>query len=420
MTTQLGRLEALDPRAVWVHEAHQFTPWLLDNADALASVLGIDLELSAAEHPVGGFALDLVGRDLTNNCVLIVENQLTTTDHGHLGQILTYAAGTDAGTVVWMATAFREEHRQALDFLNDLGGEKVRFFGVEIGVVRIGPSEPAPLFKLRAQPNDWHAEVAAAAKSTSQQAGKAPLYQAFWSRFLERVRIERPGWTNAQKPQTANWFEMPSPLKGGPYYAVSFAHGGKLRNELYIDYGNAEQNTALFDSLAAQKELIEGQYGAPLSWEDLPEKRACRIADYSHGDVSNGDQFDRYIDWFFDSGTRLRPAIDAAVHRLTQAALVLVGTRLVVVGVERSLARREGIAEGHIPGRGEPIAAERRRRACRVLGQKSDETGRRFERFPSAEQVRTAAGRHNRVANETDRTVERNDPHEVALRVGRR
>jgi len=301
---------------VWLHEAHDFTPWLLDNADALAAVLGIDLELSAAEHPVGGFALDLLGRDLTNNCVLIVENQLTITDHGHLGQILTYAAGTDAGTVVWMATSFREEHRQALDFLNGLGGEHVRFFGVEIGVVSIGNSQPAPLFKLRAQPNDWHAEVAAAAKSTSQQAGKAPLYQAFWTRFLERVKTERPGWTHAQKPQTASWFAMACPFKGGPFYSSSFAQGEKLRTELYIDFGDAEQNTKLFESLSAQKELIERTYAAALSWEDLPDRRACRIADYAHGDVSNGDQFDHYIDWFFDTGTRLRKAIDASVSHL--------------------------------------------------------------------------------------------------------
>src|ERR1019366_897302 len=100
MTAQLGRLEVLDPRDVWMHEAHDFTPWLLENEDALAAVLGIDLELSAAEYPVGGFALDLIGRDLTNNCVLIVENQLTVTDHSHLGQVLTNAAGTDARTVV--------------------------------------------------------------------------------------------------------------------------------------------------------------------------------------------------------------------------------------------------------------------------------------------------------------------------------
>lgn len=312
MISQLGRLEPLDPRGVWLHEAHDFTPWLLDNADALASVLGIEVELSAAEHPVGGFALDLIGRDLTNNCVLIIENQLTSTDHGHLGQLVTYAAGTDAGTVVWMATSFRDEHREALDFLNDLGSENVRFFGVEIGVVRIAESQPAPLFKLRAQPNDWHADVAAAAKTTSQQAGRAPLYQAFWAQFLQRAKTEHPAWTHAQKPQTQNWFSMRCPFKGGPYYAASFAQGGKLRNELYIDFGDADRNKQLFDSLSAKKELVENTYGGPLSWEALPERRACRIAVYGHGDVSNGDQFDQYIDWFFDTGLRLRKAIENA------------------------------------------------------------------------------------------------------------
>jgi hypothetical protein len=312
MASALGRLESLDPRAVWGHEAHEFTPWLLDNADVLAGVLGIDMELSAAEHPVGGYALDLIGRDLTNNCVLVVENQLTGTDHSHLGQILTYAAGTDAGTVVWLATSFREEHRQALDFLNNLAGEDVRFFGVEIGVARIGDSVPAPLFKLRAQPNDWHAATAAAAKSTSQLAGKGPLYQAFWTRFLERVRAEHPGWTNARKPSTSNWLAMAPPFKGGPYYCVSFGQGGKLRSELYIDYGDAEDNTRLFEQLATHKALIESTYGAALSWEELPNRRACRIADYGAGDVTNGDEFDNYIDWFFDTLGRLRLATEAA------------------------------------------------------------------------------------------------------------
>lgn len=76
--------------------------------DALAEALGLDIELTAAEHQVGPFLLDLIGRDLTNDCVLVVENQLTQTDHGHLGQLLTYAANTDAGTVIWMAPSFRE------------------------------------------------------------------------------------------------------------------------------------------------------------------------------------------------------------------------------------------------------------------------------------------------------------------------
>lgn len=104
-------------------------PWLLANPQRLGEALGIDLELSAAEHPVGGFLLDLVGRDERNDTVVIVENQLEATDHGHLGQILTYAAGTDASTIIWLATFFREEHRQALDWLNQKTPDDVNSLG---------------------------------------------------------------------------------------------------------------------------------------------------------------------------------------------------------------------------------------------------------------------------------------------------
>src|SRR5690349_15136925 len=123
---ELGRLTAVDPRTVWASEDGDFTPWLLSNADRLADALGIDLELTAAEHPVGNFLLDLAGKDITNEAVLIVENQLEPTNHTHLGQLLTYAAGTGAATIVWISPAFKEEHRQALDWLNEQTGEDTR------------------------------------------------------------------------------------------------------------------------------------------------------------------------------------------------------------------------------------------------------------------------------------------------------
>lgn len=312
----LGRLTRLDPREVWVHEAYSLTPWLLQNSKVLADVLGIDLELSSAEHAVGAFALDLIGRDLTNDCVLMVENQLSPTDHDHLGKLLTYAAGTDARTVVWLAPTFREEHRQALDLLNELGGERVRFFGVELGAVRIGDSSPAPLLQLRVQPNDWHAHLSAVARGVSAGAGKANFYLEFWGAFLERVRKEHPDWTNARKATTANWLAMPSPFKGGPRYSVSFAFGGQLRDELYIDYQDPDAVTALFDGLARHRDLIQAVYGDELSWEELPERRASRIAAYSEGDVSNTELHDHYIDWFFDPETRLRKAIETVVPRI--------------------------------------------------------------------------------------------------------
>ncbi len=318
---QLGKLQPVEAKSVWAHEAHDFTPWLLENADALADVLGIDLELTINEHPVGGFSLDLLGKDLTHNCVLVVENQLVGTDHSHLGQLLTYAAGTEAATVVWVAAGFREEHRQALDWLNDLAGYRARFFGLEVRAVRIGDSAVAPLFTLRVQPNDWHAQVAASAKATSQGTGKGALYRDFWTRFLERVKQQQPGWTRARVPAADNWMTMPSPLKGC-VYGVNFTSAGTVRTELYIDAGDAAVNARVLEALHQHRQDIETAVGEPLSWEPLPQRRACRIAVHSPGDVTRSEEFDSYIDWFLDVGARFRAALEphaAAVRKAVEA-----------------------------------------------------------------------------------------------------
>lgn len=307
---QLSHLEYIkDPKDVWPSEAHDFTPWLLNNAVRLSEVLGIDLELTENEYPVGDFALDLIGRDLTNDCPLIVENQLTVTDHTHLGKVVTYSAGTDARTIVWMATRFREEHRQALDWLNQVAEGNARFFGVEIQAVRIADSPPAPLFQLRAQPNDWASLVSSTTRASVVSSGKGGFYIQFWSSFIERVREEHPDWTNARKPSSANWLSMPCPFKGGPYYSASFAAGGKLRSELYIDYPQPDDVESLYGFLAEHQDHIETSYGSSLSWEPLTGRRASRIAEYRSGDVANVSEHDEYIDWFFVSGAKFRAAI---------------------------------------------------------------------------------------------------------------
>ena len=315
LTVDVSRLTAVDPRLVWPSEAADFTPWLRDNADALADALGIDLELTAIEHQVGPFFLDVIGRDLTNDSVLVVENQLTQTDHDHLGKLITYAANTDAATVVWMALSFREEHRQAIAFLNDLGGEKARFFGVEIAAARIDTSAPAPLFKVIAQPNDFHAQASVAAKATaSELSGKGALYAEFWARFLDELRSRHPGWSRARKGQPDNWLSLPSPSKGGwSSYTVSFPRGPsgqQLRCELYIDSADPSEVERHFGELYEHREAIEETFGGPLSWEPLEGRRASRIACYGSGDVTEVDKHDQYIDWFLTTFERLRGALD--------------------------------------------------------------------------------------------------------------
>src|SRR5262245_33044362 len=110
----LGVLKRLDPRSVWPKEAHDFTPWLAQHLDALAEVLKLDLELIEREAPVGDFSIDVLAKDLGRDRIVVIENQLEATDHSHLGQLITYAAGREAGVVVWLSREFREEHRQAL------------------------------------------------------------------------------------------------------------------------------------------------------------------------------------------------------------------------------------------------------------------------------------------------------------------
>lgn len=314
---QLGTLRTIDPKTVWAHEAHDFTPWLLEHSDDLARELGIDIELSVSEHPVGKFFLDLLGQDLTHGCPLMVENQLTITDHDHLGKLVTYAAGTEARTVIWIATDFREEHRSAIDFLNELARGDARFFGVRLGAVQIDDSLPAPLFSVVAKPNDWAAQTSTAARATTLT-GKGALYRQFWSRFLERLQTEHPTWTSAKVPQPQNWISMPAPLTGCTF-DTSFAAKGRLRHGLYIDSGDGDANATIFGALLAQRELIEQRYGGPLEWEELPERRACRIAEYGVGDAVNVDEHEQYVNWFFDRGARLRAALDGMPAVVTAA-----------------------------------------------------------------------------------------------------
>ncbi len=141
---ELAKIEPVELREQWPNEADDFTPWLQDNMELLGDALGIELEVQQREASVGTFSLDLLARDVGNNRPVIIENQLEPTDHSHLGQLLTYAAGYEASAIVWIAKEFRDEHRAALDFLNGRTGEDTEFFGVAVELWKIENSRPAP------------------------------------------------------------------------------------------------------------------------------------------------------------------------------------------------------------------------------------------------------------------------------------
>jgi Domain of unknown function (DUF4268) len=304
----LGRLEPVDPRSIWPHEALNFTPWLAANADRLADALGIELELEDTEHAVGGYSLDVIGRDQTNGVVLIVENQLSDSDHGHLGQLLTYAAGTAASTIVWITTRFRDEHRQALTWLNEHTDQDTHFFGVELEVVRIGSSDPAPLFKVVALPNDWQKSVRASTAGTATGI-RGELYRQFWAKFLDRVKSQHPSWTKASAP-AQNWLWLAAPIRGCGINPV-FGGQGRIRQELYIDRATPDQCREVFNALHDRRQEFEAAYGRPLEWDPLEGRKACRISEYASGAVENEAEHEKYIEFFIDAGQRFRTAINA-------------------------------------------------------------------------------------------------------------
>jgi hypothetical protein len=237
----LGRIERLDPREVWKNEAGDLTPWLLDNLDVLAEALGIEIIPTQREVRVGDFKLDILGEDPAGNPI-IIENQLEATDHSHLGQLIVYASGLEAAVVVWLTPRFRDEHRRALDWLNERTDENVNFFGVELDLVRIGASPPAPSFRLLAQPNDWQE----AEKSQTGVPDKARARHDFFVETLETVAALKPGF-HPPKVGHDNWVSMASGPFG--YYAISFAAGNRFRAEVYLDTGQQSSTKALFDTL---------------------------------------------------------------------------------------------------------------------------------------------------------------------------
>ena len=306
-TPQISRLVGVDVRAVWPIESTAFTPWLLDNAEALGEVLGIDLELERREHPVGGYSLDLVGRDSTTDDVVIIENQFGPTDHRHLGQLLTYAGGTEPAIVVWIAETFRDEHRAALDWLNQRTDSDTRFFGVQLRAVTLDGAPDglvAPLMDVVAKPNDWGKAVRRAAVDGASP--RQQRYQEFWTTWLTQVKPR--GWTNRKAPAN-HWVYVPSGSQKARF-TVSFRSDGLL-SELFFHHDQPEVNQARWSVLEAKRADLDGAFGAPLVYDDLPNRKGCRIGTFRQDGESIDDTvaWPEYLAWFEDTQVRLREAV---------------------------------------------------------------------------------------------------------------
>lgn len=317
----LGRLESVDPRTAWPAEDRDFTPWLArpENLEMLADTLGLELELEAREQSVGPFRADILCKEVGSNAWVLIENQLERTDHVHLGQLLTYAAGLEAVTIIWIAKSFTDEHRAALDWLNRITDENFRSFGLEVELWRIGESPAAPRFNVVSKPNDWSRALARSAREAADgDLSETKIWQRKYWDALHRVFDTLDGpITGKRVPQPGNWMDYSVGRTGFSLTATVKQPLAQVQAELNIRTANAK---AFFELLERDKEAIESDFGEPLDWQKLPRKKASRIA-LTRNDADPTDEADwaRQHQWLADTLNALHRVFAPRIVKLNAA-----------------------------------------------------------------------------------------------------
>ncbi len=316
----LGRLARVEPREVWPNEAANFTPWLAEEGSiaVLGEALGIELEVEAVERAVGPFRADILCKDVVEDAWVLIENQLEASDHRHLGQILTYASGLKAFTIVWIATRFTEEHRATLDWLNEITGREVRFFALEVELWRIGASPPAPKFNVVCRPNDWSRSVkrGAAEVEDANLDGNQAANLALWTALDAALRDRGGSVAATSRPGRAEWRNYKVGRTNFGLSAIIARRQDLIRAELGI---GGELAKVHFDALLENREGFDRAFGASLDWQRLENRQGCRIAVNRPGtDLSGDARIAAAAGWLADNLIRLHATFAEAVLALPQ------------------------------------------------------------------------------------------------------
>jgi hypothetical protein len=297
MTRELGRLEKVSLREVWLTEDRDFTPWLAaeNNLALISEAIQLELELESTEKEVGPFRADILCKDTLTNSYVLIENQLERTDHRHLGQLMTYAAGLDAVTIVWVAEHFTEEHRAALDWLNKITGEGINFFGLEVELWRIGDSVAAPKFNIVSKPNSWTKAIASARQSAETHLTETKeLHLEYWTAFCEKLESE--GTTlQIRSPRPQHWQLFAIGRTGFRISVLTGMRDGYLGVQLEMYDDDAKPH---FHLLYDKRETFEAAFGQVLEWRELPDRKQSHIAVFRYDvDPTDKSNWDEYQTW---------------------------------------------------------------------------------------------------------------------------
>jgi hypothetical protein len=311
-----SELKRVPLREIWENEASDFTTWLESNIQTLGDALGMDLEITSREASVGDFSLDLLAQDLGSSRTVVIENQLTQTDHDHLGKLLTYAAGFDASIVVWISEEVRDEHRQAMEWLNQRTDTETQFFAVVVEVLQIDDSKSALDFKLVVSPNEW--QKSKKQKPSTNPSSRSEKYKSYTQMLIDELRGKHK-FTRASAGQPYNSYNFSSGIKGIGY-GIQFARGDKVLTYVNIYQDVRGNRLDLFDALEKRKGEIESNFGSPLEWNRADEQQISWIAVSRDGNIElSDDELEEIREWHIENLLKLKEVFQPEIEQVLEA-----------------------------------------------------------------------------------------------------
>ena len=305
---KLGKIVRVeDLRSIWKNEATDFTPWVAENLDLLGESLDMNLSFVERESSVGGYSLDILAEDEDTGEKVVIENQLEQTNHEHLGKILTYAAGKKAKKIIWIVKNARDEHRAAIEWLNNMTLDDVQFFLVEIQLWSIDASISAPKFEIIERPNNWSKAVK---NFHGSDGGEAVQFKySYWSKFNDYMYAQKNEFTQlfAQKKASSDhWYTLSIGSKKYMQLLVN-TRTDVVTVEFTVPSGDNKDKTE-YNNILGHKEEIEQAVGESLDWRRLDDKKVSRILLEHQCNLKDENSWISIFDWYREYAVKVYKA----------------------------------------------------------------------------------------------------------------
>lgn len=287
---KLIKQKQINPRKMWPNEAQNFTPWLAENIAELGEKIGLELEVVGQEVSVGPYSADILAKDIDTDAYVVIENQLEKTNHDHLGKSITYASALGAKTIVWIATDFTDEHKKALDWLNDNTNEELAFWGIQLELWQISEETASMRLNIVSRPSTNIKTI----KSKSNNESESRNTQLeFWTKFRDKLQSTKKIPT-LQTPKPRYWYDVRIGRSNILLSNFCSTQKNMVGVRLYIRSSVVD---LYYPVLLAKKEEINKALCCDPIWDANPDAKDKTIGISFDTDLTDADKMEEALDW---------------------------------------------------------------------------------------------------------------------------